>query len=79
MTKNIFDLSNPSLRTLLFHVSMEPHGQSPWFPKDAHKGRTSRTRGPNHPQVEPVVLLVRERRNDPSFLGMDLFLSVFHP
>ena len=40
---------------------MEPHGQSPWFPRDAHKGRTSRTRGPIHPRVEPVVLLVRDR------------------
>ena len=41
--------------------SMEPHGQSPWFPRDVHKGRTSRTRGPIHPRVEPVVLLVRDR------------------
>jgi hypothetical protein len=40
---------------------MEPHGQSPWFPRDAHKGRTSRTRGPIHPRAEPVVLLVRDR------------------
>jgi integrase/recombinase XerD len=32
----------------------------PWFPKDAHKGRTSCTRGPFHPQIEPVVLLVRD-------------------
>ena len=40
---------------------MEPHGQSPWFPRDAHKGRTSRTRGPIHTRVEPVVLLVRDR------------------
>jgi len=30
---------------------MEPHGQSPWFPRDTHKGRTSRTRGPIHPRV----------------------------
>jgi hypothetical protein len=40
---------------------MEPHGQSLWFPRDAHKGRTSRTRGPIHPRVEPVVLSVRDR------------------
>ena len=40
---------------------MEPHGQSPWFLRNAHKGRTSRTRGPIHPRVEPVVLLVRDR------------------
>ena len=39
---------------------MEPRGQSPWFLKNAHKGRTSRTRGPIHPRVEPVVLLVRD-------------------
>jgi hypothetical protein len=43
------------------HLPMEPHGQSPWFPRNAHKGRTSRTRGPIHPRVEPVVLLVRDR------------------
>src|SRR4030042_1941022 len=40
---------------------MEPHGESPWFLRNAHKGRTSRTRGPIHPRVEPVVLLVRDR------------------
>jgi hypothetical protein len=33
---------------------MEPHGQSPWFPRNTHKGRTSRTRGPIHPRVEPL-------------------------
>jgi hypothetical protein len=33
---------------------MEPHGQSPWYPRDANKGRTSRTRGPIHPRVEPL-------------------------
>ena len=42
-------------------TNMEPHGQSPWYPGDTHKGRTSRTRGPIHPRVEPVVLLVRDR------------------
>ena len=42
-------------------LPMEPHGQSPWFPRNAHKGRTSRTRGPIHPRVEPVVFLVRDR------------------
>jgi hypothetical protein len=42
-------------------LKMEPHGQSPRFPRNAHKGRTSRTRGPIHPRVEPVVLLVRDR------------------
>jgi hypothetical protein len=46
---------------LLIARKMEPHGQSPWFPRNAHKGRTSRTRGPIHPRVEPVVLLVRDR------------------
>jgi len=40
---------------------MEPHGQSPWFPKNAPRGRTSRTRGPIHPRVDPVVLLARDR------------------
>jgi hypothetical protein len=35
-------------------LEMEPHGQSPWYPRDTHKGRTSRTRGPIHPWVEPV-------------------------
>jgi hypothetical protein len=44
---------------------MEPHRQSPWFPGDAHEGRTSRTRGPIHPWVEPVVLLVRDRFTHP--------------
>ena len=41
--------------------AMEPHGQSPWYARDVHKGRTSRTRGPIHRRVEPVVLLVRDR------------------
>ena len=41
---------------------MEPHGQSPWFHRDAHKGRTSRIRGPIHLRVERVVLLVPDRR-----------------
>jgi len=40
---------------------MEPHGQSLWFPRDAHKGRTSRTRGLIRSRVETVVLLVRDR------------------
>ena len=39
---------------------MEPHGQSPWVHRDAHKGQTSRIRGPIHPRVERVVLLVRD-------------------
>jgi hypothetical protein len=39
-----------------------PTGRQAWFARDAPKGRTSRTRGPIHPRVEPVVLLVRDRR-----------------
>jgi hypothetical protein len=49
------------LTKLGIEAPMEPHGQSPWLPRNAHKGRTSRTRGPIHPRVEPVVLLVRDR------------------
>jgi len=40
---------------------MELHGQSQWFHRDVHKGRTSRIKGPIHPRVERVVLLVRDR------------------
>ena len=42
-------------------LHMESHGQTPWFPRNARKGRTSRTRGPIHTLVETVVLLVRDR------------------
>ncbi len=48
-------------RSIADNIQVEPHGQSPLFPRDAHKGRTSRTRGPIHPRVEPVVLLVWDR------------------
>ena len=44
---------------------MEPHGQNPWFPRDASKGQTSRTKGPIHPRVESVALLVRDREKRP--------------
>jgi hypothetical protein len=39
---------------------MEPHGQSPWFPRDAPQGANIPYQGPIHPRVEPVVLLVRD-------------------
>jgi len=43
---------------------MEAHGQSLWFPRDARKGQTSRTRGPIQSRVEPMVLLVRDRKRE---------------
>jgi hypothetical protein len=54
-------------------LAMEPHRQSPWYPRDAHKGRTSRTRGPIHPRVEPVVLLVRDRKQKIWRMKMKLY------
>jgi hypothetical protein len=46
-----------------------PTGGQAWFSRDAHKGRTSRTRGPIRPGRTPAcrqagaVLLVRDQRN----------------
>jgi hypothetical protein len=40
-----------------------PTGKARGSQETPHKGRTSRTRGPIHPRVEPVVLLVRDRLN----------------
>jgi hypothetical protein len=56
--------SNKNLKTV---IRVEPHGQSPAFggvpKKRPAGGRTSRTRGPIHPRVEPVVLLVQDRKD----------------
>jgi len=41
---------------------MEPHGQNPWFPKDAPQGANIPYQRTNSSTGEPVVLLVRDRR-----------------
>jgi len=43
-----------------FHGPWSPMGKAGGSQETPHKGRTSRTRGPIHPRVEPVVLLVRD-------------------